>query len=198
MPSSARSLPSEAPTIAPSSSRRKALFLDRDGTLILDKHYLSDPAGVELIPGVPAALRDARDRGYLLFLFTNQSGIGRGLYTLADTVRCNDRMLDLIGLGPSLFADICIAPEAPEQPQQYRKPSPRFILESIARHQLDPSECWMVGDNMADVEAGQNAGVNIAAVCTGKHTAEQWAAKRIAGLVVFPTLREFAAALPAS
>jgi D-glycero-D-manno-heptose 1,7-bisphosphate phosphatase len=55
----------------------KALFLDRDGTIIVDKHYLADPAGVELIPGVRSALQRARELGYKLFLFTNQSGIGR-------------------------------------------------------------------------------------------------------------------------
>src|SRR5215211_5393730 len=124
----------------------KALFLDRDGTLIVDKHYLADPAGVELIPGVPDALRRARSLGYRLFLFTNQSGIARGLHTLDDVLRCNARMEELLGLPRPLFTDICIAPEAPDGPQKYRKPSPRFILESIARHALHPRECWMVGD----------------------------------------------------
>ncbi len=170
---------------------RRALFLDRDGTLILDKHYLHDPAGVEIIPAVPEALRRARALGYALFLFTNQSGIGRGLYALEDAQRCNARMEELIGLPAPLFADACIAPEAPEQPQQYRKPSPRFILESIERHQLDKNQCWMVGDNKADVEAAQNAGIAIAVVCTGKFTAEQWAAMKIPNLHVFPTLFEF-------
>ena len=68
----------------------KALFLDRDGTLILDKHYLADPAGVELIPGVAAALSRARSLGYRVFILTNQSGIGRGLYTLDAVHRCNE------------------------------------------------------------------------------------------------------------
>ncbi|HNC23306.1 MAG TPA: HAD-IIIA family hydrolase, partial [Opitutaceae bacterium] len=67
----------------------KALFLDRDGTLILDKTYLADPAGVELIPGVAAGLQRARTLGYKLFLFTNQSGIGRGYHTMDDTLRVN-------------------------------------------------------------------------------------------------------------
>lgn len=176
-------------------SSPKALFLDRDGTLILDKHYLADPAGVELIPGVPEALREARSKGYHLFLFTNQSGIGRGLYRMDDTVRCNERMLELIGLGREAFTEVCIAPETPDQPQVYRKPSPRFILESIQKHGLDPEQCWMVGDNMADVDAGRNAGIRIAAVCTGKHTASQWAEKHVPGLAVFPALRDFTASL---
>ncbi|MBP9913168.1 MAG: HAD-IIIA family hydrolase, partial [Opitutaceae bacterium] len=75
----------------------KALFLDRDGTLIIDQVYLADPAGVELIPGTVNALRCARTLGYKLFLFTNQSGIGRGYHTLQDTQRVNARMEELIG-----------------------------------------------------------------------------------------------------
>ncbi|MFI5337077.1 MAG: HAD-IIIA family hydrolase, partial [Opitutales bacterium] len=70
----------------------RALFLDRDGTLILDKDYLADPAGVELLPGAAAALQRARTLGYRLFLFTNQSGIGRGFHTIEDAHRCNARM----------------------------------------------------------------------------------------------------------
>jgi D-glycero-D-manno-heptose 1,7-bisphosphate phosphatase len=170
---------------------RKALFLDRDGTLILDKHYLKDPAGVELIAGVPEALQRAKQLGYALYLFTNQSGIGRGLYTLADTEACNRRMEELIGLPAPVFAGTCIAPEAPDQPPVYRKPSPRFILETMQQRGLEAANCWMVGDNLADVEAGLAANVSIAAVCTGKHTAEQWAAKRIPGLHVFADLPEF-------
>src|SRR3954471_6791755 len=152
----------------------KALFLDRDGTLIYDKHYLADPAGVELIPGVADALRRARALGYRLFIHTNQSGIARGLHTLDDVVRCNTRMDELLGLPAPIFDDICIAPEGPEGPIVYRKPSPRFVLESIARHGLDPRQCWMVGDRRGDIETGHNAGIASVAVCTGKHTAAEW------------------------
>jgi D-glycero-D-manno-heptose 1,7-bisphosphate phosphatase len=174
-----------------SPTTRRGIFLDRDGTLSLDKHYLADPAGVELIAGVPEALRRAKELGYDLFLFTNQSGIGRGIYTLDDTLRCNRRMEELLGLPAPVFTDTCIAPEAPDQPQQYRKPSPRFILESIARHGLDPAQTWMVGDNKADVAAGTAAGVKVAVVCTGKFTAEQWLAMGIPRESVFADLLAF-------
>jgi D-glycero-D-manno-heptose 1,7-bisphosphate phosphatase len=177
--------------------KRRGIFLDRDGTLILDKHYLADPAGVELIAGVPEALQRAKALGYELFLFTNQSGIGRGIYTLDDTLRCNARMEELIGLPAPLFADVCIAPEAPDQPQQYRKPSPRFILESMERHGLDPAETWMVGDNKADVAAGNAAGVSVAVVCTGKFTTEEWAAQGIPRAAIFADLLAFVRSLEA-
>ncbi|MBI5771058.1 MAG: HAD-IIIA family hydrolase [Verrucomicrobia bacterium] len=173
----------------------KALFLDRDGTLIIDKVYLADPAGVELFPGTAAALRRARDLGYQLFLFTNQSGIGRGYHTIEDTHRVNARMEELLDLPRPIFAEICIAPEAPGQPAVYRKPSPRFILERIAAHHLDPAQCWMVGDSAADIGAGLAAKINVAALRTGKVdplTLPEVAAQRVP---VFENLAAFAATL---
>jgi len=147
---------------------RKALFLDRDGTLMVDKVYLSDPAGVELYPSVRDGLALARVLGFRLFLFTNQSGIGRGYYTLADAERVNARLEELIGLPGPLFDGICIAPEAPDQPAVYRKPSPRFLQEMIALHGLDPAGCVMVGDSAADVGAALAAGIRPVALRTGK------------------------------
>ena len=180
--------------VTPTPARR-ALFLDRDGTIIPDKHYLADPAGVELLPGVAAALGRARELGYALFLFTNQSGVARGYFTLDDVHRCNARMEELIGLPAPLFTDICIATEGPNDPLLYRKPSPRFILESIARHGLDPQHCWMVGDREGDIEAGLNANIHAVAVCTGKHDAASWAATGRPGVPVFPSLVEVVASL---
>jgi D-glycero-D-manno-heptose 1,7-bisphosphate phosphatase len=77
-------------------------------------------------------------------------------------------MEELIGLPSPVFDDVCIAPEAPNQPPVYRKPSPRFILEKLAQHHLEPKQCWMVGDSAADIGAGRAAGINVAAVRTGK------------------------------
>jgi D-glycero-D-manno-heptose 1,7-bisphosphate phosphatase len=152
----------------PAAKTGRALFLDRDGTLIVDKVYLADPAGVDLIPGTAAALRRARELGYRLFLLTNQSGIGRGYHTIEDTHRVNARLEELLALPPPAFDGICIAPEAPGQPSLYRKPSPRFILEMIARHNLDPVHCYMVGDNVTDTLTALNAGIGPIAVRTGK------------------------------
>lgn len=147
---------------------RRALFLDRDGTLIVDKVYLSDPAGVELFPGVAEGLKRARALGYELFLFSNQSGIGRGYFKMEDALRVNARLEELLGLEAPVFVDTCLAPEAPDQPVVYRKPSPRFILEMIGKHGLEPSASFMVGDSAADIQAGLSAGVKVAALRTGK------------------------------
>lgn len=173
----------------------KALFLDRDGTLIIDKVYLADPAGVELIPGTREALHRVRGLGYHLFLFTNQSGIGRGLHTIEDTYRVNARLEQLLGLPAPVFEAVCIAPEAPGQPQVYRKPSPRFILEQVAQHQLDPAQCWMVGDSAADIGAGIAARINVAAVRTGKVDPSHLPEVTRGTVPVFANLAEFAATL---
>ena len=81
----------------------QAIFLDRDGTLIENKHYLGSPDGVVLLPGVREALARARDNGIKLFLFTNQSGVGRGYFTMADVEAVNRRMIEMLGLGDDLF-----------------------------------------------------------------------------------------------
>lgn len=173
----------------------RALFLDRDGTLIVDKVYLADPAGVELIAGSSEGLRRARSLGFKLFLFTNQSGIGRGLHSLEDTRRVNARMEDLLGLPAPAFDAVCVAPEAPHQPSPYRKPSPRFILEMIELHALDPSACWMVGDSEADVGAAMAAGIRAAAVRTGRVAPESLREVAAGNVPVFADFGSFAATL---
>lgn len=173
----------------------RALFLDRDGTLILDKHYLADPAGVEIIPGVRTALQRAHTLGYQLFMLTNQSGIGRGYHTLDDALLVNARMESLLALHSPLFAGVCIAPESSEQPSLYRKPSPRYIQEMIAHHHLDPNQCAMIGDRASDVQAGLNAGIRAVAVCTGELTAEAWRALALPRVEIHPDLAAFTATL---
>jgi D-glycero-D-manno-heptose 1,7-bisphosphate phosphatase len=173
----------------------RALFLDRDGTLIVDKVYLADPAGVEVIPGAAEGLRRARSLGFRVFLFTNQSGIGRGFYTADDARRVNARMEELLGLDPPLFDGVCMAPEAPNQPSLYRKPSPRFILETMAEHALDPAQCWMVGDAAADVGAALAAGIRAAAVRTGKVVPESIPEVAEGRVPVYADFRAFADSL---
>jgi D-glycero-D-manno-heptose 1,7-bisphosphate phosphatase len=173
----------------------KGLFLDRDGTLIVDKEYLADPAGVELIPGAAEGLRRARSLGYRLFLHSNQSGIGRGLHTMEDALAVNARMEELLGLPAPIFEEVCLAPEAPGQPVVYRKPSPRFILEMAERHGLDRSLCWMVGDTAADVGAALAAGIRVAVVRSGRARPESIPEVAARGLPVFDDLLAFAAIL---
>lgn len=139
--------------------KKKALFLDRDGTLIVDKHYLCEPSEVELIPGVVNFIDKALALGFELFLLTNQSGINRGYCTWAQVHACNTRMLELLNLPMPIFKKICIAPETPQEPSVYRKPSPLFIEEMVAEYCLDRSLTWMIGDKLCDLQAAINASV---------------------------------------
>lgn len=153
--------------------RYKGLFLDRDGTLIVSKPFLSDPAGVVLLPGVAEALKQALSKGYHLFLFTNQSGVGRGYYSVKAVRACNQKMESLFNLPAPVFLEVCIATETPDQNQCYRKPAPCFVLEMIEKYHLDPRQCYMVGDRHTDIQTALNAGIFGVGVKTGDESMRQ-------------------------
>jgi len=137
----------------------RAIFLDRDGTLIAEKEYLHRPEDVELFPGAGAALKRLSDAGFRLFIVTNQSGIGRGYFTLADAERVNERVSREFARAGVRFEKTYIAPEAPDQPSRVRKPSPQFLFDARDEFGLNLAESFMVGDKLIDLECGWNAGV---------------------------------------
>ena len=144
---------------------RGAIFFDRDGTLIHDTGYLSDPELVELLPGVRETLLALREAGYLLFLFTNQSGVARGYFGMEAVEAVNARLAQLLGGADTFFDGVCIAPEHPDDPPVYRKPCPRYIQETLASRGLAPESCFMVGDRTSDLQAGVNAGIRAVRYC---------------------------------
>jgi len=138
---------------------KRAVFLDRDGTLNVEKEYLCDPEELVLIGGIGPALSRLQEAGFLLFIVTNQSGIGRGYYTVDDMKRVNARLCqELAGEGVR-FAGIYFSPEAPDQAGRGRKPSPQFLFDARDQYGVDLSRSYMVGDKMSDLECGWNAGV---------------------------------------
>ena len=161
--------------------------MDRDGTLIEHEPYLHDPANVRLLPGTIEGLRLAKDAGYLIFLFTNQSGVGRGYFSLDDVTRVNRRMIELIGLGP-LFTDVCIAPESPGTFSRYRKPSPQFINETVNTFQISLDQSWMIGDSKTDWEAGSAAGINVAAINPSSPCCNYSSRRAASEVLVFPSM----------
>ncbi len=148
--------------------KNRALFLDRDGTLIQDAHYLKNPNELKIIEGAGPALVKAKKAGILLFMHTNQSGIGRGYYEWADVHACNGRMFQEFGWPKDLFEEVCIAPESPEEVGGYRKPSPKFELEMVEKFDLEPSLSWVIGDKWLDPQTGLNSEMKGALVRTGK------------------------------
>ena len=174
---------------------QRAVFLDRDGTLIVEKNYLHRPEDVEIFPGTGAALKRLMDAGFQLIIVTNQSGIGRGYYTLADAERVNGRVCDDLARDGVRFEKIYIAPEAPDQPSRVRKPSPQFLFDARDEFGLSLAESFMVGDKLIDLECGWNAGVKKSILVRtgyGKEV-ERDDAEKISHAVVVDGLKETAA-----
>ena len=137
----------------------RAVFLDRDGTLIAEKNYLCRPEDVAVFPGAGGALKRLADAGFRLFIVSNQSGVGRGYFTLADVDRVNEHLAGELARGGVRFAKIYIAPEAPDQPSRGRKPSPQFLFDARDEFGVDLAKSYVIGDKLIDLEMGWNAGV---------------------------------------
>jgi D-glycero-D-manno-heptose 1,7-bisphosphate phosphatase len=136
-----------------------ALFLDRDGVIIEDRHHLSDPAEVQLCAGALQLIQAAAEADWPVVVITNQSGISRGLFNW-DSVKCvNARMLALLGSSTAVAAIYSNGhgPDAP--PQSWRKPSPAMLLEAADALHLDLAHSLLIGDRLSDVKAGVAAGL---------------------------------------
>lgn len=143
----------------------KAIFLDRDGTLNVDKEYMVKFEDFELIPGVIPSLRIFLDLGYRLFIVSNQSGIARKYFTYQDVEKLQSRFDALFRSQGIVFDDMIFCPHHPEGlDARYaidcdcRKPKPGMILALARKHGIDLTRSYMVGDKRLDAEAGVNAG----------------------------------------
>jgi D-glycero-D-manno-heptose 1,7-bisphosphate phosphatase len=151
-------------------SGRRAVFFDRDGTLMEDAHYCADPGLVKVYAGVSAALRKLKKAGFATVVVSNQSGIGRGLITEAQYRAVEDEFLRQVGAGLIDASYFC--PDAPGTPSTCRKPEPGMVLEAAKDLGVDPARSWFVGDKGADIECGRRAATRTILVLTG-YGAEQ-------------------------
>lgn len=140
---------------------KPAVFLDRDGTLIIDKVFLANPDGVEVLPGVVYGLRRLQDAGYTLVIVTNQSGISRGFFTKAQAISVNDRVVELLDKEGIAIAGVYMCPHRPGDRCACRKPQPGLLLEAAEAHDIDLSASAMVGDKRTDAQAGRAAGCRL-------------------------------------
>jgi D-glycero-D-manno-heptose 1,7-bisphosphate phosphatase len=138
---------------------KQAVFLDRDGTMIAEVNYLRRPEDVKIFPATRTGLKKLGDAGFQLFIVSNQSGVGRGYFTMADVEKVNERLCGELARDGIHFEKIYIAPEKPEEPSYGRKPSPRFLFDARDEFDLDLSQSFMIGDKLIDLECGWNAGV---------------------------------------
>lgn len=127
--------------------------------MIEDKDYLSQPEEVVIYPGVGRALRALIDGGFKLFIVTNQSGVGRGYFTLADVDNVHRHLLAALSRDGVHFDNVYVAPEAPDQASRGRKPSPQFLFDARDEFGLDLSRSYIVGDKLIDLACGWNAGL---------------------------------------
>jgi histidinol-phosphate phosphatase family protein len=136
----------------------KVVFLDRDGTVIVDCNYLSDPDGVRFEPGAPEALRRLQNEGFGLIFVSNQSGIGRGLMTKEQSDAVHQRTLDLLAAQGVNMTGSYICPHAPWEHCQCRKPSPFLLQMAATDHGIDFTRSFVIGDKKADVDLGRGVG----------------------------------------
>lgn len=153
---------------------RPAIFLDRDGTINEDLHYLHEPEKVILCPGAGEGLQLLRRAGYALIVVTNQSGVGRGYFPLEDVHAVNDRLSELLKPWGVEILAYYIAPEKPEEPSFGRKPKPDFLFQARDRFGLSLKDSFFIGDKKVDLETGWNAGLRESIlVRTGKGAREE-------------------------
>lgn len=135
--------------------RPKAALLDRDGTIIVDHHYLNDPAGVELIPGAAEAIRRLASAGIPSIVCTNQSGIARGTISLAQYRAVRQRMEALLAEEGAILLDTFSCPHHPDitGPCPCRKPATGLYERAARLHALELSRCLYAGDRYRDVAA---------------------------------------------
>lgn len=137
---------------------RRALFLDRDGTLMVDTGYVRDPALVELLPGVTAGLRDARALGFELIIVSNQSGVARGLISEQELARVQARFEELLRTDGIELDDVRFCIHGPDDGCRCRKPKSGMLEDAAADRGIDLERSVMVGDRDSDVFAGRGAG----------------------------------------
>ncbi len=142
-----------------------AVFVDRDGTIMHDADYCSDPKQVQVFQGAPEALRQLRDKNYKLIIITNQSGIGRGFFTIGQYRAVEAEVLRQLGDG--LIDATYFCPDVPGVPSKCRKPAPGMILQAAREHHVDLPRSFFIGDKEIDVECGRNADVRTIRVRTG-------------------------------
>ncbi len=155
----------------------KAIFLDRDGTLIEDPGYINDPGQVQLLDGVAEVLGELRAMGYKIVIVSNQSGVARGIVTERVLDEIHNRLKELLAEKGAFLDRIYCCPYHPEgiipkyrKESDWRKPSPGMLLAAAGDMDIDLSWSWVIGNSGRDVEAGLRAGCKTILIDNPSHT----------------------------
>ena len=152
------------------NEKRRAVFLDRDGTIIEDVPYISEPEKVVLISGASGAIKRLKAAGFMVVVVSNQSGVGRGYFTEADVGAVHariDSILDNEGTG---IDDYFYCPHEPDSGCACRKPETRMVDRAVDKYSLDVENSYLVGDKSSDISLADNAGLTSILVRTGHGT----------------------------
>jgi D-glycero-D-manno-heptose 1,7-bisphosphate phosphatase len=162
-------------------SADRAVFADRDGTLIEDPGFLANPDGVKLVPGAAEALADLHARGFRLVVVSNQSGLARRLINADEAAAVHDRFVEELARHRVRLDDVRYCPHGPDEGCACRKPLPGLLVDAAAELNVDLARSFMVGDKSSDVEAGRRAGcttILLSAQADGEsrpdHVARDW------------------------
>lgn len=163
---------------------RPAVFLDRDGTINVERDYLADPAELELIPGAAQAIRELAAAGYAVIVVTNQSGVARGMLTEERLAEITARLDELLAAEGAEVSATYYCPHHPDYGgARYqrvcacRKPGAGMLEQAAREHGLDLERSWIVGDALRDLEAGAAVGARGILVATGKGSVQHAAAR---------------------
>ena len=146
--------------------KNKAIFLDRDGTIIEDKNYAYKVEDLELLPGVIEGLK-LLQKDFTFFIITNQSGIGRNYYTVADFHKFNNHLIKQLKKNSIKIEKTYFCPHLKEDNCECRKPKKKFIDTIVSEYNIDIKNSWMIGDHPSDVLCGINAGCRTVFLLTG-------------------------------
>jgi D-glycero-alpha-D-manno-heptose 1-phosphate guanylyltransferase len=149
------------------AERKRFVFLDRDGTINFERHYLSDPQGFQFLPGAVEGLQQLKRLGMELIVITNQSPIGRGCFEIATLDAIHNQMRELLAESGVSLAGIYFCPHTPEAGCCCRKPAPGMIYRAAKDFDFDPRECFVIGDKVSDIEMGRVVGATTLLVKTG-------------------------------
>lgn len=148
----------------------KAIFLDRDGVINIEKNYLHKIEDFEFIEGTFSSLKYLQDLGYMLFVITNQSGVGRGYYTLEDFETLTCWMIEQFKQNDIQIAQVELCPHSPTQNCDCRKPLPGMIDNILKNHDIDLENSWLIGDKSSDIQCAKNAAIKNTIQVKSGHT----------------------------
>ncbi len=148
-------------------SAPRPVILDRDGTIVVDRGYLDDPQQLQLLPGAAQGLRALHRAGHPLVVVTNQSGVGRGMFTLERLHAVNRRFCALLAEHGAPLAGLYFCPHRPEEGCDCRKPNTALLLEAATALGFEPAAAIVVGDKSSDIELGRRVGATTILVSGG-------------------------------